>query len=81
MQIVYAERAVYDLAALTQDEQQLLRSTEREDGDEAPATPVDDIMDQSSEPRLALLTRLVDVDPVRRLLTSENNDNLIWPKR
>lgn len=53
---------------LTKDEQQLLSSAQSEDRDEAPAFPVDDVMDGVTEAGLPLLPLLVNVRPVGGLL-------------
>lgn len=52
----------------TENEKQLLRAAEREDGDEAAAAAHHDVAHQGREARLALLALLVDVGAVRGLL-------------
>lgn len=55
-------------AGLTQDEQQLLRSAQSEDRDEAASLPVDNVVDRVAKAGLALLPLLMDVGTVGGLL-------------
>ena len=51
-------------STLTQYQQKLLRSPKRKHRDQAPAPTVHDVVDQGSEPALALFTLFVNVGPI-----------------
>ncbi len=59
---------------LTQDEQQLLGSSQSEDRDQTATLPVHDVMDGVTESSLPLLPLLMDVGPVGGLLTDRQID-------
>ncbi len=66
-------------ACLTQDEQQLLSSTQSEHGDQTATFSVHDVMDGVTETSLPLLSLLVDVSSVGGFLTDRQTEALFTP--